>query len=117
MSIARGLGLDSLLSPAGLGHLLDGLPKLTFGVEHELPGGHHTLAFGQPLPGAGCVFNLSETRDLTEAAARLFAGLRWLDREGQNLGLRDIAAMSVPDTGLGLAINDRLQRAAAPRSS
>jgi L-threonylcarbamoyladenylate synthase len=62
------------------------------------------------------VFNLSEGRDLTEAAARLFAGLRWLDRKGPDLGLRQIAAMTVPKTGLGLAINDRLERAAAPRN-
>ena len=74
------------------------------------------LAFGPPLPGAGCVFNLSATRDLTEAAARLFIGLRWLDTQGLNLGLKRIAAMPVPETGLGLAINDRLQRAAAPRN-
>ncbi len=73
------------------------------------------LAFGPPLPGAGGVFNLSEGRDLTEAASRLFSGLRRLDRQGQDLGLKRIAAMPVPGTGLGLAINDRLQRAAAPR--
>jgi L-threonylcarbamoyladenylate synthase len=73
------------------------------------------LAFGPPLPGAGRVFQLSETGDTVEAAARLFAGLRWLDAEGHRLGLSRIAAMTVPETGLGRAINDRLQRAAAPR--
>ena len=73
------------------------------------------LAFGPALPGAGCVFNLSHAADLTEAASRLFSGLRWLDRLGSELRLRGIAAMPVPQAGLGLAINDRLQRAAAPR--
>ena len=73
------------------------------------------LAFGAPLPGAGAVFQLSAGRDLTEAAARLFAGLRWLDAEGTRLGLHRIAAMPVPEDGLGAAILDRLQRAAAPR--
>jgi L-threonylcarbamoyladenylate synthase len=73
------------------------------------------LAFGAPLPGAGAVFQLSEAGDLREAAARLFAGLRWLDAEGARLGLRGIAAMPVPGDGLGAAINDRLARAAAPR--
>ena len=73
------------------------------------------LAFGPPLPGAATIWNLSETADLHEAAARLFAGLRWLDREGARLGAVQIAAMPVPDHGLGAAINDRLQRAAAPR--
>ena len=73
------------------------------------------LAFGTPLPGAGISYNLSERRDLTEAASRLFDGLRWLDAEGARLGLRGIAVMHVPESGLGCAINDRLQRAAAPR--
>lgn len=69
------------------------------------------LAFGPPLPGAGAVFALSETADLTEAAARLFAGLRALD----GTGLARIAVMPIPRHGLGLAINDRLARAAADR--
>jgi L-threonylcarbamoyladenylate synthase len=73
------------------------------------------LAFGSPLKGAGAMFNLSISHDLTEAAARLFGGLRTLDAEGARLGLSRIAAMPVPETGLGLAINDRLRRAAAPR--
>ncbi len=43
-------------------------------------------------------------------------GLRWLDAEGCAAGAcRGIAAMPVPAAGLGLAVNDRLQRAAAPR--
>jgi L-threonylcarbamoyladenylate synthase len=73
------------------------------------------LAFGAVLTGAAVSYNLSDRRDLTEAAARLFDGLRWLDAEGARRGLRGIAVMSVPDEGLGLAINDRLLRAAAPR--
>jgi L-threonylcarbamoyladenylate synthase len=73
------------------------------------------LAFGPPLPGAAIAWNLSAEGDLAEAAARLFAGLRWLDAEGARRGCRGIAAMPVPETGLGLAINDRLARAAAPR--
>jgi L-threonylcarbamoyladenylate synthase len=79
------------------------------------------LAFGPPPPGgahafnAGAVYQLSAAADPAEAAARLFDGLRWLDAEGVRLGLTGIAAMPIPDAGLGLAINDRLQRAAAPR--
>jgi L-threonylcarbamoyladenylate synthase len=73
------------------------------------------LAFGPPLRDAGAVFQLSAAGSLNEAAARLFEGLHWLDGEGARLGLRGIAAMAVPETGLGLAINDRLSRAAAPR--
>jgi L-threonylcarbamoyladenylate synthase len=74
------------------------------------------LAFGPPLPGAVLTYNLSAARDLTEAASRLFGGLRWLDEAATRHGLVRIAAMAVPDAGLGLAINDRLQRAAAPRA-
>ena len=74
------------------------------------------LAFGLPLPGAGTVTQLSEARDLTQAAAALFAALRALDRDGGASGLMRIAVMPIPDQGLGRAINDRLQRAAAPRT-
>ena len=73
------------------------------------------LAFGPALPGAGATFQLSEAGDVTQAAARLFEGLRAVDAAGLRLGLAGIAAMAVPLDGLGLAINDRLQRAAAPR--
>jgi len=74
------------------------------------------LAFGPALPGGGAVWNLSPGGDLLESAARLFAGLRWLDLQVADRGLRGIAAMPVPARGLGAAINDRLRRAAAPRS-
>jgi L-threonylcarbamoyladenylate synthase len=61
------------------------------------------------------IFQLSDTGNVIEAAARLFDGMRWLDNEGQRRGLRCIAAMPVPETGLGRAINDRLRRASAQR--
>ena len=67
-------------------------------------------------PSYVAAFNLSRAGDPTEAAARLFAGLRELDALGAHLRLVRIAAMPIPDRGLGLAINDRLRRAAAPRS-
>jgi L-threonylcarbamoyladenylate synthase len=73
------------------------------------------LAFGPPLPGTALVFRLSDQADLTEAASRLFAGLRSLDDQAVALGLTGIAAMPVPDRGIGRAINDRLRRASAPR--
>jgi L-threonylcarbamoyladenylate synthase len=73
------------------------------------------LAFGPALRGGGAVFALSDAGDLTEAAARLFAGLRILDEEATARGLARIAVMPIPELGLGLAINDRLRRAAAPR--
>ena len=74
------------------------------------------LAFGPPLPGAGAVFCLSHKADLTEAAARLFAGFRHLDAEAAALGLTRIAVMPVPNRGLGRALNDRMCRAATRRA-
>jgi L-threonylcarbamoyladenylate synthase len=72
------------------------------------------LAFGPNLPrgaaGAVAVLNLSATGDLVEAAANLFAHLRVLDRAGA----RAISAFPVPLEGVGVAIIDRLARAAAP---
>lgn len=56
--------------------------------------------------------NLSTAGDLQEAAANLFAMMRILDASANT-----IAVMPIPDHGLGQAINDRLQRAAAPRGS
>jgi L-threonylcarbamoyladenylate synthase len=68
------------------------------------------LAFGpNPPVGAMLAYNLSPRGDLAEAAANLFAQLRSLDRPG----IGRIAVMAIPQTGLGLAINDRLRRAAA----
>ena len=72
------------------------------------------LAFGpQPPAGANQVLNLSVSGDLTEAAANLFAHLRALDQPAN----ARIAVMPIPQTGLGLAINDRLRRAAADDGS
>jgi L-threonylcarbamoyladenylate synthase len=55
--------------------------------------------------------DLSPAGDLTEAAANLFAHLRTLDRKAVV-----IAVAPIPAEGLGAAINDRLRRAAAPRT-
>jgi L-threonylcarbamoyladenylate synthase len=54
--------------------------------------------------------NLSPRGDLKEAAANLFAMLRELDKTAPR-----IAVSPIPASGIGEAINDRLQRAAAPR--
>lgn len=70
--------------------------------------GEMLLGFG---PVAGAALNLSPVGDLREAAANLFAHLHALDA----MGAERIAVSPIPRTGLGRAINDRLQRAAAPR--
>lgn len=68
------------------------------------------VGFG-PCPGA--MLNLSESGNLTEAAARLFHALHEADALAGPKGA--IAFAPVPEVGLGRAINDRLRRAAAPR--
>ena len=68
------------------------------------------LVFG-PIAdaGAGVVENLSPTGDLREAAANFFRALRALDDDPC---VEKIYAERVPAHGLGLAINERLERAA-----
>ena len=55
--------------------------------------------------------NLSPSGDLDEAAARLFDALHRADRQDRPR----IAVAPIPAYGVGVAINDRLTRAAAPR--
>jgi L-threonylcarbamoyladenylate synthase len=76
----------------------------------EVRAGEALLAFGVPVAGAGVMENLSESGDLQEAAANLFRMLRTLDASA----VSGIAVMPIPESGLGVAINDRLRRAATP---
>ena len=76
----------------------------------EIAGSEAWLGFGAaaPLGGRGIAhLNLSPSGDLAEAAANLFAYLRELDA----LNPSAIAVATIPDEGLGEAINDRLRRA------
>jgi len=78
------------------------------------------LSFGSTkfmgIKGGGAVrdlpahqhMSLSAEGDLHEAAAHLFAMLRALDRPE----FAGIAVMDIPEIGLGIAINERLRRAA-----
>jgi L-threonylcarbamoyladenylate synthase len=56
-----------------------------------------------------CNINLSPDADLREAAANLFAALHLADASAASA----IAVAPVPNEGIGVAINDRLRRAAA----
>lgn len=73
-----------------------------------------TAEAGEYLIGFGAIAgdaSLSATGRLEEAAARLFDLLHVADLSDRGA----IAVAPIPDDGLGLAINDRLKRAAAPR--
>ena len=83
--------------------------------KHYAPNATLRLNAIEPSPGdaylgfgpSEATLNLSESGDLLEAAANLFAMLRQLDRSWAR-----IAVAPIPMVGLGLAINDRLVRAA-----
>jgi len=89
-------------------------PRATVRLEAtDVRPGEGLLAFGPRVPQHdGPTINLSAAGDLIEAAGTLFAALRYLDARG----ISGIAVMPIPQDGLGEAINDRLKRAAAPRS-
>jgi L-threonylcarbamoyladenylate synthase len=106
---------EALLAPGQLASHYAPRARLRLDTR-QVNAGEALLAFG-PIPpeGAGwaaMALNLSSRGNLIEAAANLFSHLRTLDASGA----RAIAVMPVPHEGLGEAINDRLERAAAPRS-
>ncbi len=72
--------------------------------------GEALLGFG---PEAQATLNLSASGDLVEAAANLFAMMRALDNPAR---FSAIAVAPVPAAGIGIAINDRLKRAAAAKT-
>lgn len=67
------------------------------------------LRYNSPIVGQKYQFILTENDSLEEAASRLFAGLRALDK----MPVKTVAIEFVPEVGLGLAINDRLRRTLA----
>ena len=70
------------------------------------------IGFGE-TGGAGKLrLNLSPAGDLPDAAANLFQMMHAADSAGAAV----IGVAPVPDRGLGEAVNDRLRRAAAPRT-
>jgi L-threonylcarbamoyladenylate synthase len=137
-----GNGRPTLLRPGGLepemaeAVLRQGLVVPTAGgpvtapgmlTSHYAPGAALRLDACSPRPGEAWLgfgpdddgetsaptLSLSAQGNLTEAAAHLFGHLRHLDKLMGHRGT--IAVAPIPETGLGIAINDRLRRAAAPR--
>lgn len=120
---ALGAALIRMDGAAGAGPIAPGMleshyaPGALLRLGADRPGvGEGWLGFG-PDPadlGEGPAANLSPEGDLIAAAAALFAALRRLDTAMDGQGV--IAVAPIPERGLGLAINDRLRRAAAPRA-
>lgn len=95
------------LAPGGMSRHYAPNATLRLNVTAPISGDAY-LGFGPvDAPRGRVTANLSETGDLVEAAANLFAILRKLDRTWAR-----IAVAPIPMSGLGLAINDRLARAA-----
>jgi len=106
MSLSVDTSPDTLLAPGQM-------------TSHYAPGASVRLnatdwADGELRLGFGhvdCDLNLSASGDLIEAAANLFHHLHALDEMAGD----KIAVSPIPTHGIGAAINDRLNRAAAPR--
>lgn len=118
VEVAEAAGEDVRSPGQLLKHYAPSIPLRLNAV--DLREGEALLAFGSvkfmatksgvhvnDLP-ADRVMNLSKDGDLDEAAAHLFSMLHSLDVPE----FTGIAVMSVPDHGVGAAINDRLSRAA-----
>ena len=91
-------------------HYAPSVPVRLNVLPDDVQPGEAYLGFGEhALPGQT---NLSANGDLKEAAARLYAALRAIDQQRP----KAIAVAPIPGKGLGLALTNRLERAAAPRA-
>ena len=70
------------------------------------------LNFGNSQLNSVGSMNLSYNADIIEAAANLFDYLHILDEFCQKNNINSIAVADIPNIGIGLAINDRLSKAA-----
>ncbi|WP_262695457.1 L-threonylcarbamoyladenylate synthase [Kordiimonas aquimaris] len=82
-------------------------PNAAVLLNQENTGEHFFIGFGDTTGD----LNLSPNGDLAEAAHNLFQHLRSADKHTEG----SIALASIPNSGIGIAINDRLKRASAPR--
>ena len=110
-ALARGLlGFDTSDTLVAPGQILSHYaPHQNLRMNATAANGNEVLlGFGE----MECDINLSRSGDLVEAAENLFMALHRLNSLD-----RPIAVAPIPNHGLGLAINDRLTRAAAPRNT
>ena len=66
------------------------------------------ITFGKKYKNKKNCFNLSQKSDLKEAASNLYKTLRKIKK----LKFKKIYVVKIPNIGPGIAINDRLKRAA-----
>jgi L-threonylcarbamoyladenylate synthase len=115
--IAKATGLPVSVAPKGSAVASPGMlashyaPRAAVRLNTLPQPGEAYLGFGVQPAFDGLTLNLSPSADLHEAARNLFSMLHALDASGAPV----IAIAPIPFEGLGEAINDRLERAAAPR--
>lgn len=84
-------------------------PKNKLRINAEKPNANEVfIGFGNMK----CDFNLSASGDLIEAASNLFSMLHAADERANNHG-QAISVVSIPNIGVGVAINDKLVRASS----
>ncbi|MCF8474124.1 MAG: threonylcarbamoyl-AMP synthase [Emcibacter sp.] len=108
----RVMAFENAQNPTAPGQLVSHYaPKTKVRLNAEaVQAGEALLAFGSLYPKEAKIMrNLSPKGSLLEAASNLFSMLHELD----DTGCTTIAVSPIPNKGLGVAINDRLQRAAA----
>ena len=66
------------------------------------------ITFGKKYKNKTNCFNLSKKSDLKEAASNLYKTFRKIKKQG----FKKIYVVKIPNIGAGIAINDRLKRAA-----
>ena len=66
------------------------------------------ITFGKKYENKTNYFNLSKKSDLKEAASNLYKTFRKIKKQG----FKKIYVVKIPNVGVGIAINDRLKRAA-----
>ena len=86
-------------------HYSPGLP--IYINKNKCPNKYAFITFGKKYPVTRNSFNLSKKSNLNEAAKNLYKYFRNIKKRG----FKKIYVAKIPNTGIGIAINDRLKRA------
>ncbi len=98
---------SKIISPGMLKrHYSPGIPLLL--NQKEADKNCALITFGKKYKNKRNYFNLSKKSDLKEAASNLYKTFRKI----KNQGFKKIYVVKIPNVGVGIAINDRLKRAA-----
>lgn len=110
--VTEGAAITAIKAPGQLGHHYSPTLPVRLNAVHVLEN-EALLAFGASDLNADIMLNLSPSGNLEEAAVNLFDHLRRLDKHVHHIS--KIAVAPIPNVGIGIAINERLARAAATK--